>query len=34
MVITRTTPRAEVKKKTDGFTIFMVDMKKRASARP
>ena len=27
MVVTRTTARADVKKKTDGFTIFMVDMK-------
>lgn len=33
MVVTRTTARADVKKKTDGFTIFMVDMKKKASAR-
>jgi acyl-CoA dehydrogenase len=29
MVVTRTTPRADVKKKSDGFTIFMVDMKKK-----
>ena len=29
MVVTRTTPRSDVKKKTDGFTIFMVDMKKK-----
>jgi acyl-CoA dehydrogenase len=27
LVVTRTTPRADAKKKTDGFTIFMVDMK-------
>jgi acyl-CoA dehydrogenase len=29
MVVTRTTPRADVKKKSDGFTIFMLDMKKK-----
>ena len=29
MVVTRTTPRTDAKKKTDGFTIFMVDMKKK-----
>jgi len=33
MVVTRTTPRADVKKKTDGFTIFMVDMKKKGIRR-
>lgn len=27
MVVTRTTPRQNAEKKTDGFTIFMVDMK-------
>ena len=29
MVVTRTTARKEVTKKSDGFTIFMVDMKKK-----
>jgi len=33
MVVTRTTARAEVKKKTDGFTIFMVDMKKKGISK-
>src|SRR5574343_670037 len=33
MVVTRTTPRADVKKKTDGFTIFMVDMKKKGISK-
>ena len=33
MVVTRTSARAEVKKKTDGFTIFMVDMKKKGISK-
>ena len=33
MVVTRTTARADVKKKTDGFTIFMVDMKKKGISK-
>jgi len=32
-VVARTTPRSDVKKKTDGFTIFMVDMKKKGISR-
>jgi len=32
-VVARTTPRAGVTKKTDGFTIFMVDMKKTGISR-
>ncbi len=32
-VVARTTPRAEVKKKSDGFTLFMVDMKKKGISR-
>ena len=33
MVVTRTTARADVKKKTDGFTIFMVDMNKKGISK-
>jgi len=33
MVVTRTTPRQEVTKKSDGFTIFMVDMKKKGISK-
>lgn len=32
-VVARTTPRAEAKKKTDGFTLFMVDMKKKGISK-
>lgn len=33
MVITRTTPRQEVNKKSDGFTIFMVGMKHKGVSK-